>query len=837
MSRALLRDGRRHGTRSLVAKIISTLFIVFVLVPINLFCQTVDRLPDLPVILPKLDVKEIDLLFPQRPGQENTSKPMPLQWRGESVIDKGSTLFLTKGTIEREDIGSSNVVLKADSIEYNRIDQSMKATGSVVLESAEFRMSCHRLEIKMIMSNQALIPSGEAWGVTFELPPSWILVSQHLSFISYEGDTMGLLGKLLGGGKADRTVEFHFEEVSVSPCPDETHSWFAKASSLDLKTGSYIGHSGFQGYAKLKNIVLKLGHVPIMWMPWALFPARVDRAPGLLPPEIGYNSRLGLALGMSYFQPFGSSADATLSPTWYSKEGMMWGLESRWAPEFAHKGNLQVKYIRPKTTSESRYRVNLHEIWDLDNGWFARADVNHASDHLMEAEFGRIASNPLGTPIYDSSVFIGKNFKWATFSIFASDQRTFFQPDDPFYNNNFPASLQKIKLPEGQLRLYPIPIGNFHLDGSSRVGRLGYYLDLGDDEPLAKYQWERSDHHLRISGRLGQIGPLRADMQIGGRFTHYSAVLTDTYFDLETPSDENRLPPNPIDNPVFDPFRIEGPSTQRWIGSSRLQFSAPQLGRSFLNLKFASYSGDIKHILEPMVAVAFNSKNKLAGLFPRFDEADTRPGVGNTAVGERSIEFGLKQHLFGRPNPDTSYADLVRARTSIKYYFDPIIYSDGRIKQGWSSFDTDVDIEPNRTLRLSFRQATEMSEGTADSSVSADVAITPSTRFRLAFFNSGINRLHIKQRGIKTGGSYGTKDDRFGLQFEVNYDFERKTFTQSRVEITYGSPCVAYSIRYYHIYLPEISPFRREDRVDFALSLRNLGELFSAEIGRLFGAK
>lgn len=799
----------------------------------SLYSQTIQALPDLPVIIPSLGFKEIDQLFPQRPSRSAPNNSTTIQWRGESAAEEGSVLTLVKGSV---DLGGI-VKLRADSIEYNRLDQSMKATGSVVLEHAEFRMVCHRLEIKIIISGEEIIPSGEAWGVTFELPPSWTLYSRHVHFVSYPGDTLGFLGKVLGGGRAERTMEFHFEEVSVSPCPEEAHSWIARASSLNLKTGSFSDRSGLQGYASLKNVVLKIGPMPILWMPWALFPARVDRAPGLLPPELGYNNQLGATIGISYFQPLGQEADVTVSPTWYSNEGMLWGLESRWAPTITHSGNIQIKYILPKTTMESRYRMNLHEIWDLDNGWFVRADINHASDQLMDAEFGRIGSSSLGSPIYDSSVFVGKNYKWAAFSLNASDQRTFFQPDDPFYNQNFPASLQKIKMPEGQLRFFPMPIGNFHVDGSSRIGLLGYYLDLGNDDPISKYTWNRSDHQLRLQGRLGQVGPFRADLQVGARFTHYSAVLTDSYFDPESPPDEMGMPRDPSDDPLVDPFRVEGPSTQRWIGSSRLQISAPQIGRSFYGLRMAGYRGDIKHILEPFVGITFNSKNKLAGLFPRFDEADTRPGVSNTAVGERSIEFGLKQHLFGRPGSDANYADLVRARTSIKYYFDPIFYSDGRRKLGWGSFDTDIDIEPNRTLRLSFRRASEISEGTADSSVSADVAVGQSTRLRLAFFNSGISRLHIKQRGIRTGGLHSMLEDKLRFQFEVNYDFERKTFTHSRLDLTYGSRCVAYSIRYYHIYMPEWSPFRREDRIDFALSLRNLGELFSAEIGRLFGAK
>jgi len=791
-------------------------------------------LPEIPIPAENINLKEIDLLFPQRPAASRQRESVAVQWRGELVNQDGPLLTLVNGVLEVEGTGGSTVALKAESITFNRLDQSIKASGNVVLEHPYYKMRCQQLEVRLTVSDEKATRTGEALGATFELPPSWILTARRLSFEDYPGDTLGLLGKLLGGGRADRTTEFRFEDASVSPCPNDGPNWAANASRIHLKTGSYANSSGQQGYATLNNIVLKIGPAPIMWMPWALFPARVDRAPGLLPPEIGYSGQLGAIVGMSYFQPLGDAADATISPTWHSKVGTMWALESRWEPGITHKGSFSGKYIRPKDTAEARYRFGLQEIWDLENGWLVRADINSASDQLMDTEFGKSGPVPIGAPAYDSTLFVGKNFKWAALSLFASDNRSFFQPDDPFYNYNFPASLQKTKLPEGQLRFFPVPIGNFYLDGSSRIGQFGYYLDLGEESPVSKYTWERSDHQIRLQGHLGRWGPLRADLQLGARFTHYSAVLSDSFLDAGESHQEEGEPSNPVDDPVFDPFRVEGPKAQRWVGSSRLLFSAPQIGRSFLNLKLAGYTGDIKHILEPSIAFSFNSKSELAGVFPRFDEADTRPGVGNTVVGERSVELGIKQHLFGRPDSSHSYTDLLRARISVKYYVDPIIYYDGRKKQGWASLNTDVDVEPTSALKLSFKRATEVSNGESDSSLSADVALSKATKFSLAAFSSGKNQLRIRQRGIRAGGTQQIWRDRLALKFEANYDFVRRTFTQSQVGLTFGSPCVAFNLSYYHIYLPEISRYRKEDRLSFSLSLKNLGELFSAELGSLF---
>jgi len=788
-------------------------------------------LPELPIIPPH-DFKDADFLYPQRPAASDYKKAITIKWRGESVREEGTTLILTNAAIEMEGMGNGNVLLLADSIEYNRLAQSMKAAGTVRLEHTAFRMRCHRLEMKMVTFGDVVVPSGDAWGVTFELPPSWMLNSDHVYFVSHPGDSLGVIGELMGKGKANNTIEFRFEEVSVSPCPQENPGWMVKTSSLNLKTGSYDNTSELQGYATLKNIVLKIGPVPVMWMPWVLFPARIDRAAGILPPTLGYNSQLGATLGMSYFQPLGQTADVTFSPTWYSNEGIMWSGEIRWEPEVIHHGSFLIDYIRPRSTLETRYRVNLNEIWNLENDWLIRADINYASDQLMDADFGRIGSVKLGNSKYDSSLFVGKNFKWAAFSLFSSNQRTFFQPDDPFFNPNFPGSVQKIKIPEGYLHLYPIAIGNFYLDASARIGHFGYRLEFGDNDSTTNYFWDRNDFEMRVLGRLGQFGPLRADLQMGARFTRYSSVLADSYFDNELPNKEDTAPSDPIDDPTFDPFKVEGPPAQRWLGSSRLQIAAPQFVRSFSNLKLGRYSGDVKHIFEPVINCTFNTKSGLAGIIPIFDEVDTRPGVVNSNLGERSAEFEINQHFFARPDSTSNYAHIARLRMSVKYYIEPIILPNGQIRRGLVSTG-DLNIEPSRILRLSFKRVSD-SEGNSDRSLSADLDLNKSTQLSVAFFNSGANMLGVRQRGIRAKGLHNMWDNKLRLQFEADYDFVRKTFSQSQVALAYVGPCVAYSIRYHHMIISGITLLGKEDRVMLALNLRNLGELFSAEIGGIF---
>ena len=60
------------------------------------------------------------------------------------------------------------------------------------------------------------------------------------------------------------------------------------------------------------------------------------------------------------------------------------------------------------------------------------------------------------------------------------------------------------------------------------------------------------------------------------------------------------------------------------------------------------------------------------------------------------------------------------------------------------------------------------------------------------------------------------------LEFQANYDYRR--IVSSQAALAYMTPCVAYSIRYSHLTLDQSSSLSKEDRLDFYISLRTLGD-------------
>ena len=749
----------------------------------------VQALPALPPPVEPAAPLDLGELLPLRPAPLDAPQDHkePLRIRGRDVANGPGGWTLEDGAVEGKDL-----LLLADRIEFHQASGEMEAQGHIRLEGPGVRMRCERLRMDW---NQQL---GEAWTLELELPPNWVLRSAKVEFNTLK--------------------HWEFDQVELSPCPEEKPGWKALVSKLTVD----LDH-----YAHLRNLWIWVFNLPTYYfLPWAIYPAKAERTSGVLPVSMAFSGAMGASLSIPYYQVLGPTADFTVTPRYYSKEGIMWGGDLRWNPEPTHKGELAGELINQRTDDQRRYRFNLKELWQREDGWQFTADLNRASDTLLDTDYGSGIAR-LGQNAFDSATYLGKNLRWGNINVAAAQQTSYFLPNDPFYRSDFPTSMRRENLPSLQATVYPLPLGSFYLDGGLRFSRLGYNLDLGPqstvDLAASKFVWGRDDAFLHLAGRLGQWGPLRTDLQSSVRFTHYSATLATSFYDISNASNGS-LDPNV--NASADPFVVTGPPADRLLGSASLLFSAPPVGRVYPQVSLFGYAGEVKHVLAPFFALADTSRSSAEGRLPHFDGVDSQPGVGGTAAGEQSLELGVKQHFLGRPGAGVPFLDLVRWKLSTKYHFRTILLADGRFRKGWAALDSDLDVEPNDKLHISFRSSTDVADSSSDNALSADYQAGDGTRFSLAFFSTGINRLLVRQKGIQLGGLQRLWSDNVRLEFSSNYDFTQKGFATSQVAIAYVQPCVSESVRYSHVAIASSNSLTREDRVDLVVTLRSLGDLF-----------
>lgn len=101
------------------------------------------------------------------------------------------------------------------------------------------------------------------------------------------------------------------------------------------------------------NPTLKIGGVPVAWLPYASMPdPTVKRRTGFLLPRFSSGRTYGVAATTPYFIELGPSADLTLSPMWTTKQGPVADVEFR---QRLNSGSYQVRGYGVYQLSETDY--------------------------------------------------------------------------------------------------------------------------------------------------------------------------------------------------------------------------------------------------------------------------------------------------------------------------------------------------------------------------------------------------------------------------------------------------------------------------------------------------
>lgn len=107
-------------------------------------------------------------------------------------------------------------------------------------------------------------------------------------------------------------------------CPKdgETDPWQIRAEEAEIE---------IDGYGTVKNATFDVLGVPILWMPWMIYPIKTERQTGLLFPSFSIASRNGFGLALPFFWAAADSVNMTITPEWTTKRGF--------------KGDTNVEYV------------------------------------------------------------------------------------------------------------------------------------------------------------------------------------------------------------------------------------------------------------------------------------------------------------------------------------------------------------------------------------------------------------------------------------------------------------------------------------------------------------
>ncbi|MBN2208549.1 MAG: LPS-assembly protein LptD [Candidatus Coatesbacteria bacterium] len=259
------------------------------------------------------------------------------------------------------DIRFGEVRLRADKMTVNRRTMETVATGNIILEYQENRIVGDRLE--MNLSTRL----GKVYSAQAFLEPSYFLTAKMMERFSLD--------------------KYRVDGATFTTCSQDVPDWSFKMKRATIHVDNYIYLSHGSMWVK---------KMPIIYLPYWIYPVKPDRTTGFLMPEFGSSTRLGNYMKNSFFWATTDNTDATFSLEGYDRGTFAESVEFRYVLSPTAGGNLYAFHVSEKQAMQSydttsvfnnpreRWQVSFQHAQDLGKGFRGTADVNYLSDK----EFG-----------------------------------------------------------------------------------------------------------------------------------------------------------------------------------------------------------------------------------------------------------------------------------------------------------------------------------------------------------------------------------------------------------------------------------------------------------------
>ena len=256
---------------------------------------------------------------------------------------KGSQVEASGNAILRKD-GQS---IRADRLLYSQETQDLEAQGSVILEQDGNTMSGPHLRLNLDTS---------------------IGIMEQPKYYLKENDARGSAEVLHMKDKQ----HFTLENATYTTCPANNDDWLLKMRELEIDRDEQIGTS--------THTWVEFMGVPILYSPWMDFPLNDQRKSGFLSPVLGGTVKGGSELTVPYYWNIAPNRDATISPRYMLKRGLMLNNEIRYM-EAGYGGEIQADVLsHDAVANRSRGRVSLKHNQALTPRLSGYINLNRVSD-------------------------------------------------------------------------------------------------------------------------------------------------------------------------------------------------------------------------------------------------------------------------------------------------------------------------------------------------------------------------------------------------------------------------------------------------------------------------
>ncbi|HET57764.1 MAG TPA: LPS-assembly protein LptD, partial [Deltaproteobacteria bacterium] len=115
---------------------------------------------------------------------------------------------------------------------------------------------------------------------------------------------------------------YSLRSADVTSCCGENPDWKITGRKIDVTV---------DGYGTVRHGAFRVKDIPLIYVPYMVFPAKTTRQTGFLPPRWGFSSdKLGWDIGIPFYWAVSESADLTFYQRYMDKRGFQEGVELRY---------------------------------------------------------------------------------------------------------------------------------------------------------------------------------------------------------------------------------------------------------------------------------------------------------------------------------------------------------------------------------------------------------------------------------------------------------------------------------------------------------------------------
>ncbi|KPJ50910.1 hypothetical protein AMJ40_01575 [candidate division TA06 bacterium DG_26] len=343
-------------------------------------------------------------------SQLHTPAPRPVRYyadritffiQEEKVILKGETR-ITHGDLSVE----------ADSVEYELKTEQLRAYGKPILRDGDETIEGDYMEYDVGIGRGTILNAKTE-----------------------------IRGGHFRGAKVKRVGEdvLNVSTGRFTTCDlDEPHYYF-KARRMRMYVDDMV---------LCQPVILYIQEIPVLAVPFWIFPIRKERHSGFLTPRVGRDSEEGrFVKNLSYYQVINDYADGTLTVDYMERVGFRVMLEGIYLVKPWVSGGAVGSFVEDRRFNKSRWNLDFSHRQYWGDGYSLLARGNFISDRTYYREYSEDLSERM-TRTVDSYVAFSKSYRSFAFSLVTNETR------------NLELNTQTGVLPQVTFSLLPVELGN-----------------------------------------------------------------------------------------------------------------------------------------------------------------------------------------------------------------------------------------------------------------------------------------------------------------------------------------------------------------------------------------